>query len=127
MSTLKIRIPGEPKKLSPDDTKAENTDLLAIDEIYFIHRVIRGDTVLSKPVELNEDKVVEFSYSDGTVWLGDYSTIDDIFPGTTAQVRSVESGTSDAIDIPIELVGFNRCENFHEKGGYENGSVAIGS
>ncbi|GAA4470403.1 hypothetical protein GCM10023189_58930 [Nibrella saemangeumensis] len=105
MDSLKIRIPGRVINNSPDDEAYATLpdSRLQIEKTYEISATTRGEAASAAPEVLDEQKVVQFEFTDGTVWLGDYTTIEDIFPGTSAQVRSVEAGEKDIIDIPVEL------------------------
>lgn len=100
MDTLKIRIPGMLVPIQPED----NTDELSITETYEITPATRSEFSSHPEATLDGMKVVEFTYEDGTVWLGDYQTIDEIFPGTSEHLRSIEKTKSDVLDIPAELV-----------------------
>ncbi|MPR33367.1 CHAT domain-containing protein [Salmonirosea aquatica] len=101
MTTLKIRIPGTTTSNHPDD----DTDELTIEKTIVITPATRSDLSTHTEAELDETKIVEFTYDDGTVWIGNYQTIDEIFPGTSEKLRSLENDESGVLDIPAELVG----------------------
>ena len=100
MTTLKIRIPGTTAVNRPDD----ETDELRITETYVITPATRSDPGTHPEITLDNTKVVEFTFDDGTVWLGDYQTIDEIFPGTSEQLRGGENDETGVLVIPAELV-----------------------
>lgn len=100
MTSLKIHIPG----IKADSTAADNTNELTIDETYIIGSVNRGELNGLQTVVLDENKVVEFIFDDDTVWLGDYTSIDEVFPGASAQLKRSESGTGEKVFvIPTEV------------------------
>ncbi|MBD2754946.1 DUF7379 domain-containing protein [Spirosoma validum] len=103
MATIKIRVHGEKKVTTPVNVAAEETETLSLDETYVIGTTTRGEVESRQTIKLDETKVVEFTYDDNSVWIGDHTTIDEIFPGTSAQLRSVEAGEDDVIDIPTEV------------------------
>ena len=98
MTALKIRINGEKKA-----NAAEDTDTLTLDETYAIGTATRGEVESRHVIKLDETKVIEFVYDDDTVWIGDHTTIDEIFPGTSAQLRSMDAGGEAVLEIPTEL------------------------
>lgn len=103
MATVKIRIHGEKKVNTPANSAAEDTETLTIDETYVVGTATRGEVESRPVIKLDETKVVEFVYDDDSVWVGDHTTIDEIFPGTSAQLRSIENGEEDIVDIPTEV------------------------
>ncbi|MCY7352167.1 MAG: CHAT domain-containing protein [Cytophagaceae bacterium] len=98
MEPLKIRIPGREVENNP----ADSTETLTIDKTYVIGAATRGEVVASRPEELDANKLIEFVYDDDTVWLADASTIEEVFPGTSAQLRSLENRDG-VFDIPTEV------------------------
>ena len=103
MASLTIRLTGEKKSASSVNSSAENTDTLTLDETYEISSATRGETENHHVVQVDNTKVIEFVYDDETVWIGDHTTIDEVFPGTSAQLRSLEPGSKEPIEIPTEL------------------------
>jgi CHAT domain-containing protein/pimeloyl-ACP methyl ester carboxylesterase len=100
METLKIRITGE-KRIRP--TELEDSETLSLEETYAINTTTRGEVDNRHIVNLDESKVIQFTYEDNTVWVGNLNTIDEIFPGTSTQVRSVENGEDTIVEIPTEV------------------------
>jgi len=103
MKALTIRVSGHQLKDEDVAAKNENTEHLTLEHVYVIGATTRGDAESRPEINLDDTKVVEFTYDDNTTWLGDYTTIDEIFPGTLAQVRSIETGEDDVVDIPTEV------------------------
>ena len=100
MANLKVLIPGT----KVDNKATDSTEELTIAETYIIGSAIRGEPQVRHSVELDENKVVEFVFDDDTVWFGDYETIDDVFPGTSAQFRSSDNKLGEnAFIIPTEI------------------------
>ncbi|WP_428663039.1 CHAT domain-containing protein [Runella sp.] len=98
MSVLTISIPG----VRTDNAPADTTEYLAIEKTYVIGSATRGEAVTSHVEELDGSKIIEFVYDDDTVWVGDFTTIDEIFPGTSKQLRSTENGDGVFV-IPTEV------------------------
>lgn len=96
MKPLKIRIPGQKLENNP----ADNTGELTIEKTYVIGAATRGEAVAPQTEVLDATKLVEFTYDDGTVWLADASTVDEVFPGASAQLRGLDD---DALNIPAEV------------------------
>ena len=113
METLKIRVRGQKVNVrgqassSKEQTikvaPAEDTKTLELTEYYEISTAARGEIDNRPVIELDKNKVIEFIYDDNTAWIGDHTTIDEIFPGTSTQMRSVETGDETIIDIPTEI------------------------
>jgi len=103
MAASKIRITGELKK----DAVPESTETLTLEETYYISAATRGEVAPRHEIDMVDAqgvrKIIEFTYQDNTVWIGDITTIDEIFPGTSAQVRSIEDGGDDTVEIPTEI------------------------
>ncbi|MFT2011005.1 CHAT domain-containing protein [Pontibacter sp. 13R65] len=100
MEILKIKIPGT----RVDNTPTDNTQELLIEETFLIGSTTRGEYDSLSSSELDENKVVEFVFDDDTVWFGDNTTLDEIFPGTSAQLRRSENEIGEkALIIPTEL------------------------
>ncbi|WP_420150850.1 DUF7379 domain-containing protein [Spirosoma sp.] len=102
MKALTIRVNGHQLKDEEVAAKNEQTANLTLDEVYVIGAAMRGEPESRPTIKLDDTKVVEFTYDDNTTWIGDHTTIEEIFPGTLAQVRSAEVG-EDVVDIPTEV------------------------
>ena len=93
MEPLKIRITGEKKSRTDLDEatiQAADTDTLSLDETYTINATTRGDEVDNRHiVALDESKIIQFTYADDTVWIGNLTNIDEIFPGTATQIGTM--------------------------------------
>ena len=100
MANLKVLISGT----KIDNKATDSTDELTIAETYIIGSAIRGEPQDQHSVVLDKNKVVEFVFDDDTVWFGDYETIDEVFPGTTAQLRGSDNKLGEkAFIIPTEI------------------------
>lgn len=96
--SLRVAIVGSRR----ENTVVDNTETLTIDETYIINAPTRGEVADRHVIELDDKKVIEFTYADETVWMADATTIDEVFPGTSGQLRSLE--TSNGIfEIPTEV------------------------
>lgn len=103
MNALTIRVNGYQLKDEDVAAKNEHTGNLTLDKVYIIGATTRGEPESRPKIKLDDTKVVEFTYDDNTTWIGDYTTIEEIFPGTLAQVRSIETGEEAVVDIPTEV------------------------
>ena len=106
MEPLKIRITGEKKsrpELDKTTVSEADTDTLSLEETYTINTSTRGEVDNRHIVDLDKNKIIQFTYADDTVWVGDLTSIDEIFPGTSTQVRSAEDGGDTIIEIPTEV------------------------
>lgn len=100
MTALKIQIQGTKVETTP----ADNTQELTIVETYIVGSGPRRELENRHSVEIDGNKVVEFVFSDDTVWLGDHETIEEVFPGTSEQLRSHRNTPDEyTIMIPTEL------------------------
>ncbi|ADB36653.1 CHAT domain-containing protein [Spirosoma linguale] len=98
---------------------SEESETLTLDAVYTVRPATRaGNTprhVVPVVDEAGHPKVIEFTFrkvsgseadaeiDTDTVWIGDLTTIDDIFPGTSTQVRGIENGQGRTVVIPAEL------------------------
>jgi hypothetical protein len=98
--SLTIRITGK----VIDKSAADNTDTLEISAAYAVSSN-RDIAETSHDVVLEEDHIIEFTYDDpdNTVWIGNNATIDDLFPGTRAQLRSFDASGQPVLMIPVEV------------------------
>jgi CHAT domain-containing protein/pimeloyl-ACP methyl ester carboxylesterase len=103
MASLNIRLTGEKRTGALANSPEEHTDTLTLAETYEIGTARRGEAENHHVVQLDETKVIEFVYDDETVWIGDHTTIDEVFPGTSAQLRSLEPGSKEPVEIPTEV------------------------
>lgn len=100
MSILQIQILGKRADNSATDNSAE----LIIVETYIVGSVVRGEPEGIHQVALDENKLIEFTFDDDTVWFGDHTTLDEVFPGTATQLRSLEQQPGENVFLlPNEL------------------------
>lgn len=99
---LVVRIPGRVVANNP----ADDTDRLQIQTTYRIAADTRGDDLQAATEKLDQEKLIElhFDDDDGTVWLGDFSNLDEIFPTTAPKLRAAtDAGIEPVLDLPTDL------------------------
>jgi transcription initiation factor IIF auxiliary subunit len=97
LKPVAINIRGEERSKAPNDESTE----LTLKKSFDITAATRGEETTTHKVTLGKNDVVEFQFDDGTVWISDPDTIDEVFPGGLAQKRGVED--EGVMEIPVEL------------------------
>ncbi len=97
MATRSFTITGE-KQHPNRQTFQQHDDAYVLEEVLQIERPSRdGNNTIG--FELSDAHIAEMQFSDGTIWIADSSTINDVFPELDKQQRDgVHSG-----QIPISL------------------------
>ncbi|MEJ1237362.1 CHAT domain-containing protein [Chryseolinea sp. T2] len=98
MRISKIVIRGERQAIS-EVRSTETQDDLQLEESFVVRSGTRGASERHE-VPLNNDSIVEFVFEDGTTWICNSNTIDEIFPEVTTASRSA----SEKAEIPLMLV-----------------------
>lgn len=99
MKIDKIVIRGE-KQESPEVRSADAVqDDLQLEASYVVRTGMRGASERHE-VNLNNDSIIEFVFDDGTTWICNSNTIDEIFPEATTTSRSA----GEKVEIPLVLV-----------------------
>jgi len=97
MAPSKIRVQG--RKVANNTTRDNAVDLqLQIDATYQVGAATRGDTD-SIDIELRDDNLVEFTFSDDTVWMSSPDSLHELFPEINVQRR----GGAEVAVLPMVL------------------------
>lgn len=100
MKINKLVVRGEEQELKEINASIKGeTDQLEIKKIFTLGSATRGDTKF-REVKLEDSDIVEFEFEDGTVWIGNSGTIEEIFPEAALKTRGAEPGV---IELPTEL------------------------
>jgi CHAT domain-containing protein len=96
MPVNNIFIRGEKQTVLLPSTTTDG--YLQLSETYQVGTSVRG-AVEGHSVNLTDDKLVEFVFDDGTTWISNADTIEEVFPEATQRRRSADG----AFEIPSTL------------------------
>lgn len=88
---------------NPDQTQVTNTETLRLQRVYEVIPASRSEANELQTEELTEKEVVEFTFDDGSFWLGDYTTLDEVFPTAARQMRSLDGADEGVVLLPAEF------------------------
>lgn len=83
------------------DKSLYSDDSLELLNYYQIETAVRGDDK-RKTIKFKNDHVIEFEFEDGTNWISNPDTMDDIFPELMTEIKRSSSGDS-TFELPIEI------------------------
>jgi uncharacterized protein YndB with AHSA1/START domain len=100
MAIKKLKINAREAKID-DKFKISVPNNLELEESYVVEGVTR-DVSNSHEIKITDnDKVLEFVFTDGTTWISDAATLHELFPEAHALSRS----TDDSFYIPDMVTG----------------------
>lgn len=76
MTQLAVKFRGKPASPAP----LESSDLFEIRESFEVHSPTRSDVPEIAPVTIQEEDIIHLELSDQTLWIGDLSTLEALFP-----------------------------------------------
>jgi CHAT domain-containing protein len=97
MASIKLRFLGE--ETTPADG-SQPGDFLTPVKSYNIGTTSRSGGLNAVNITLGDNQVAEFIFEDGTTWLGDAATLEDLYPGVSFQKRSGDN----TFQLPLSLV-----------------------
>jgi hypothetical protein len=107
MAIKKLKINANKAK-EEDKLKIKIPDNLELDESYVVEGVTRDASNIVDIAINNNDKVLEFVFTDKTTWISDAATLHEIFPEAHALSRS----TDDSFLIPDIVTGADGDRGF---------------
>lgn len=98
MSISKIKVKGEPLPLTANIEPAGS--LLQLTESYSLNGPVRGFSV-AREITLSGNNLVELIFDDGTTWMGNADSLEEIFP----EVVLRGNADPETLEIPLTLRG----------------------
>jgi len=99
MSISKIKVRGERLDLVAPVDSADS--LLQLTESYSLNGPVRGVTI-AKEVQLTKDHLIEIIFDDGTTWMGNADSLEELFPEIVLRSPDADQYT---LDVPLTLRG----------------------
>lgn len=96
MQPFSIHIPGIEVPSNP----LESTDRFQISQTFLISEIFRGDGQSLATVDVLDNQLFEYTFDDGTVWLGDPATMEEVFPDALNRMRGINARV---LTLPTEI------------------------
>ncbi len=98
MAQLKVKFRGE----RITDNEINSVDHFEAIQIYKVQPATRGDVDVVKPITIEEDQVIQLDFIDETTWVGDVSTLEQLFPQSINRSGEENELFLDALEIETE-------------------------